>query len=366
MTFTQLELRAIFQWEHLAHRNTEQYPSARRANSKTSIQMWCDHELPSKWHNWLEICIQHWMNTSFDYWIKMVFTHWPSSFKQTIPSWGNWSTLLVNHGQIFIARWHPALTWHSNSFHSNRFAWDIVNQKWFSGSLRRNADRRTDVSQEINNKSSSAFADKHKTVNCCERPGHSNWDHLNLALIFVFRLDELLSDGLMMGNLIDICGSPDAGKTQLCTSIAINLAQFSQVETLWIDTKADFSARRIQKILKNRNCRETEIREIMQRIRIDTCNDPHKLIQMIEQLIENFEAYQSARLLVIDSLPALWFLFHGEDRHVGSTAIAKLANNLRKLAVECGMVILTVNIATRYSPIDSGERSFGMKMLGNV
>lgn len=159
----------------------------------------------------------------------------------------------------------------------------------------------------------------------------------------------------MMSNLIDICGSPDAGKTQLCTSIAVNLAQFIQEETLWIDTKADFSARRIYKILKNRDCSESEIKRIMQRIRIDTCNDPNKLIQMIEQLIENFEEYKSAKLLVIDSLPALWFHFHGEDARFGAIAMSKLANNLRKLAVECGMIVLIVNIATRYYPIDSGK-----------
>lgn len=158
----------------------------------------------------------------------------------------------------------------------------------------------------------------------------------------------------MMSSLIDVCGPPDAGKTQLCTSLAINLAQFNHEETLWIDTKADFSARRIQKILKKRDCNDSEIKKVMQKIRIDTCNDPHKLIRMIEKIIENFEVYKSAKLLVIDSLPVLWFLFHGEDGRVGSILMAKLANMLRKLAVECGMVVLIVNIATRYSPIESG------------
>lgn len=159
----------------------------------------------------------------------------------------------------------------------------------------------------------------------------------------------------MTSCLIDICGPPDAGKTQLCTTIAINLAQFCQVDTLWIDTKGDFSGRRIHKILKNRNCNESQIKEIMERIRIDTCNDPYKLIQMIERLIANIEIYKTAKLLVIDSLPALWFLFHGENNYNGTVALATLANALRKLAVEYGMIIFGVNIATRYSAIHSGN-----------
>lgn len=194
-----------------------------------------------------------------------------------------------------------------------------------------------------------------------------DFDSLSPLLSLSFRLDDLLTGGIMMSNLIDICGPPDAGKTQLCTSIAVNLAQFSHEETLWIDTKADFSARRIYKILKNRNCSDGEIREIMQRIRIDTCNDSNTLIQMIEKLIVNFEAYKGAKLLVIDSLPVLWFLFHGEDRRFGAVAMAKLTNNLRKLAVECGMVVLIVNISTRYLPIDSGQFQRGtMQMLSSV
>lgn len=159
----------------------------------------------------------------------------------------------------------------------------------------------------------------------------------------------------MANSLIDICGPPDAGKTQLCTSIAVNLAQNSPHETLWIDTKADFSARRIYKILKNRNCSDSEIKEIMRRIRVDTCDDPNKLIKMVDELIENFGEYNKAKLLVIDSMPALWFLFHGEHRRLGSIAMEKLANNLRKLSVERGMIVLTVNLATRYASFDSGQ-----------
>lgn len=159
----------------------------------------------------------------------------------------------------------------------------------------------------------------------------------------------------MTGNLIDICGPADAGKTQLCTSIAVNFAQFSHEETLWIDTKADFSARRIYKILKKRNCNDTEIKAIMQHIRIHTCNDSSKLIEIIEKLAESYdESYKNVKLLVIDSLPVLWFLFYGEDRFLGNIALAKLTNNLRKLAVEYGMIVLIVNVATRYFPADSG------------
>ncbi|XP_049866610.1 DNA repair protein RAD51 homolog 4 isoform X2 [Pectinophora gossypiella] len=62
-------------------------------------------------------------------------------------------------------------------------------------------------------------------------------------------LDAVTSGGIPVGNIIEVCGLPDSGKTQLCMQISINAVKNSDNVVLYVDTKGDFSATRIQKIL---------------------------------------------------------------------------------------------------------------------
>lgn len=161
-------------------------------------------------------------------------------------------------------------------------------------------------------------------------------------------MDEILNGGLQTGNIIDVCGLPASGKTQLHTTIAINFAIDRQSETIVIDTKGDFSGERIHRILVHRKMDDsTERKDIMERIKVQTCNDPDHLIEFIEKLITEIDSYKNLQLLVIDSLPALWFLYHGNTNAIGLRKLAELTHLLRKLAVEHGIIVLTVNIVTR-------------------
>lgn len=68
--------------------------------------------------------------------------------------------------------------------------------------------------------------------------------------MFVFySLDAILNGGIPTGYLTELCGLADSGKTQLCLQLAINTVKNSENTVLYIDTKGDFSATRIQKIL---------------------------------------------------------------------------------------------------------------------
>lgn len=121
----------------------------------------------------------------------------------------------------------------------------------------------------------------------------------------------------MKGNIIDICGLSAAGKTQLCTTIAINLAQYCDIDTFFIDTKGDFSGKRVQKILEKRGCTESAIEKIMKRMKVERINDPYQLVTALKELIINRTRFPNFQILVIDSLPALWFLFHGDKSKKG-------------------------------------------------
>lgn len=158
----------------------------------------------------------------------------------------------------------------------------------------------------------------------------------------------MLNGGLQTGNIIDLCGLPASGKTQMHTTLAISFAIDRQSETIVIDTKGDFSGERIHRMLVHRKINDsTERKEIMERIKVQTCTDPDQLIEFIENIITEIDSHKSLQLLVIDSLPALWFLYHGNTNAIGLRKLSEMAHLLRKLAVEHGVIVLTVNIVTR-------------------
>lgn len=180
-----------------------------------------------------------------------------------------------------------------------------------------------------------------------------------MKLNFPSSLDEMLNGGLLSGNLIDICGLSATGKTILHTTIAINAAINHDSETIVIDSNGDFSGDRIYRMLVNRKIgTESKCREIMQHIRVVKCTDPIELINIIKALIEQAKNNKKFKILVIDSLPAIWFKMYGMRNFHAYKTIVALAHQLRKLAVEHAIIILTVNIvtaSTSYEKKLSGE-----------
>lgn len=66
-------------------------------------------------------------------------------------------------------------------------------------------------------------------------------------------LDNLLKGGLYPGQIYEVCGVSSSGKTQLCLTIASNIALDPNNIVRYIDTKRDFSSSRIEEILLKRN-----------------------------------------------------------------------------------------------------------------
>lgn len=69
----------------------------------------------------------------------------------------------------------------------------------------------------------------------------------------IVNLDDLLVYGLS-NQIFEFCGLSATGKSQVCNTIAVNVAQYQQLDVLYIDTKRDFSVQRLVQILINRRC----------------------------------------------------------------------------------------------------------------
>lgn len=128
------------------------------------------------------------------------------------------------------------------------------------------------------------------------------FDYISSFLSF----DDLLDGGLKSGNIYDICGLSGTGKTQMCNSIAVHLAEHYRCETLYVDAKNDFSGQRIYNMLNARKCSDTECKVIMNSIRYESIYDVRQFLAILRDLPSYLDKHKNVRCLIVDSLPSLW------------------------------------------------------------
>ncbi|XP_053674375.1 DNA repair protein RAD51 homolog 4 [Anopheles nili] len=181
-------------------------------------------------------------------------------------------------------------------------------------------------------------------------------------------VDTLLQGGLHPGHVYEICGKSGAGKSILSMTIAANVALRYSGSVCIIDTKCDFSAQKTQLILNHRHSKlsEKELGHTMARIKVERIFSPERLVQTVEELAagKHFDEQANLKLLIIDSLPALWYLFQDSKSSCEALGLlTKLICSLRKLAAQYCVGIVLVNLAV--SVVDGLGRS-GSESKRNV
>lgn len=198
-------------------------------------------------------------------------------------------------------------------------------------------------------------------------------NRLSLSLSF----DDLLGGGLKSGNIYDLCGLSASGKTQICHSIAINLAINYKYETLYVDAKNDFSGQRIYNMLNARNCSDVDCGVIMNCIRYQPIYDVHEFLNILRGLPAYLKEHKQAKCLIVDSLPVLWFplmdgkkngktrantlcqpVVHQNSNFSGLSLLCEATHLMQKIAFTHDMIFLLVNIVTRKSESDGNTVFF--------
>lgn len=165
---------------------------------------------------------------------------------------------------------------------------------------------------------------------------------MNKIFTDISNLDTLLENGIFEGDIIEICGKPETGKTILATTIAVNLSQFQELGTVYLDINNGFEGTRAHQILRERNCQAEDIESIMQRIVVEKVHSLNDLIDVLEDLYQ-FLKKSNVKLLVLDSMSAIWFAnLFSYKRTVQK--IAQVVSLLRKLAHDFKLIVITVNI----------------------
>ncbi|XP_055631049.1 DNA repair protein RAD51 homolog 4 [Toxorhynchites rutilus septentrionalis] len=167
-------------------------------------------------------------------------------------------------------------------------------------------------------------------------------------------LDALLEGGLLLGHTLEICGESGTGKTRLCVSLAANVAQYSKFDSIYVDTKCDFSATELRRMLQQRKSSDQETKEIMQRIKIHHCFSLADLVDFVEELLAIVDDMKAFKVLIIDSLPSLWYMHQNSKSSCYSLGLlTRLAGSLRKLASENLISVVIVNLAIRPTGISA-------------
>ncbi|XP_076674466.1 rad51 recombinase D isoform X1 [Andrena cerasifolii] len=163
-------------------------------------------------------------------------------------------------------------------------------------------------------------------------------------------LDNLLKSGLYPGQIYEVCGTSSTGKTQLCLTIASNVALKPNNLVRYIDTKRDFCGSRVEEILLRKNCDKQIVDETMERIKVCNVLNGHQLFKVLRWLTialkEETEECRT-RIIIIDSLPAI--IFKSSKDHNITVALNHLANICHFIANEFRLSIISVNLITQWN-----------------
>ncbi|CAH2222511.1 DNA repair RAD51 homolog 4 isoform X1 [Pelobates cultripes] len=136
------------------------------------------------------------------------------------------------------------------------------------------------------------------------------------------KLDFLLDSGLYTGEVTEITGAAGNGKTQVCHSIAVNVAYGLKQSVLYIDTTGGLTASRLLQLVQSRTEQEAEQIAALQRIEIIHVFDVYKLLDLLQDLRCNISQQllrsgEPLRLVIIDSVCAVIYPILGGKQTEG-------------------------------------------------
>ncbi|CAH0701983.1 unnamed protein product [Spodoptera exigua] len=168
-------------------------------------------------------------------------------------------------------------------------------------------------------------------------------------------LDSILNGGFPVRYITEICGLADSGKSQLCFQLAINVAKDNVRTVLYIGTKGDFSAVRVQRMLDAQGYSHKDMASIMYRIRVVHIWTLEDLVELFKGIKNKTFDAENLALVIVDSLPCLMFQHLGDENKMGLSFLNVLVNYSRFIANEFNVAIIYINIQTRWIENDISD-----------
>ncbi|XP_063706899.1 DNA repair protein RAD51 homolog 4-like [Culicoides brevitarsis] len=154
-------------------------------------------------------------------------------------------------------------------------------------------------------------------------------------------LDECIK-GLTFGSILEIIGAPEAGKTKICNSIALNILLRYNFPCFWLDTKLDFSPVALTNEMTPRFKNQNAMAVAMKRIHVMRALSLQETIETLKYLIEKDEI--DAGLLIFDSLSSILAEFVGQTYNKGQEGLKKIIELLRNLCVKKKFIAVVTDL----------------------
>ncbi|VVC89746.1 DNA repair protein RAD51 homolog 4 [Leptidea sinapis] len=161
-------------------------------------------------------------------------------------------------------------------------------------------------------------------------------------------LDSILNGGINIGYITEVCGLAGSGKTQLCMQLAVNCVKNRDKTVLYIDSKGDFSAIRIQKVLEECSFSHKEMAAVMLKIKVAFIWTMDELVDILLQVKNNKNEYNCLSLIILDSLPSLMFQHFGDENKIGLKFLNIFVNHVKYICKTMEVAVICVNIQTRW------------------
>ncbi|GLH07369.1 Putative DNA repair protein RAD51-like protein 4 [Gryllus bimaculatus] len=100
------------------------------------------------------------------------------------------------------------------------------------------------------------------------------------------------------------------------------------------------------------SCSTFDVTETLKRIEVVRVKDLYQLFSFLHTLRENLAQRELessfVRVIILDSLPAVFFSFLNDTNNEGIALKSQLANTMKHIALECHVAFLLVNLASRH------------------
>lgn len=134
----------------------------------------------------------------------------------------------------------------------------------------------------------------------------------------VKQIDELFGPGLMKGDIVEIIGGPESGKTMLLNTILLNVLEkvkhTEDFQLMFIDAKFDFQATKLKNMMDERKTPYTIQNNIMKRVLVQRVKTLEELISTLKFVIDSSAKSEKVKIIMIDSMTVLYYLYLGRSR----------------------------------------------------
>lgn len=126
----------------------------------------------------------------------------------------------------------------------------------------------------------------------------------------ILKFDNLIGEA-HNGCIVEIFGLPSTGKTMILYTIIINILEQTDNQIIFIDTKRDFQAKKLMKMMLSREIPQEKCRGILKRIQIHRCTTADHLIATLKFIVETPLQHEKLKFVMIDSMTVIWYLYLG-------------------------------------------------------